>query len=60
MGVNTAYGCIQVKVKRLDGRNIAVSPEYDDCRRVALERGLPLQRVYREVQRAAEERLFGQ
>ena len=58
--VDTAYGRIRVKVKRMDGRNVAVAPEYDDCRRAALERGEPLQRVYREAQRAAEERLLGQ
>jgi len=30
-------------------------PEYEDCRRLALEKGIPLQQVYREVSRASVE-----
>ena len=55
---DTTLGRVQVKVKRLDGKNVAVSPEYEACRRVALERNLPLQEVYRTVQREAEELLL--
>ena len=56
--VNTSLGRIAVKVKQSDGRNVGVSPEYEECRRVALERGLPLQEVYRIVQRRAEDELL--
>ena len=54
VSVDTSFGAMRVKVKRLDGRAVSVAPEFDDCRRVALERGLPLQRVYLETQRQAE------
>ncbi len=54
VSVETEFGTMRVKVKRLEGRNVSVAPEFDDCRRVALERGEPLQRVYRETQRQAE------
>ena len=56
--VNTSLGAAKVKVKRLEGRNVGVSPEYESCRRIALERGLPLQDVYRIIQREAEEGLL--
>jgi uncharacterized protein (TIGR00299 family) protein len=56
--VETSLGPVSVKVKRLEGRNVAVSPEYEACRRIALERGMPLQDVFRIAQREAEEKLL--
>lgn len=50
--VQTPLGTIAVKIGTLDGDIITSSPEYEDCRRVALETGLPLAEVYR-VARAA-------
>jgi uncharacterized protein (DUF111 family) len=41
-------------VKRLPGEPPRVSPEYDVCRRIAQERSLPLQDVYRIVAAEAE------
>ena len=57
--LETSLGAVRVKVKRLDGRAVSASPEYEDCRRLALERGMPLQDVYRVVQTEAGERLLG-
>jgi hypothetical protein len=51
--VATPLGPARVKVKRLAGRDVAASPEYDDCRAIALDRGLPLAEVYRVVESAA-------
>lgn len=56
--VDTSLGRIEVKVKRLEGKNVSISPEYEACRRVALERELPLQEVYRIVQREADATLL--
>ncbi len=47
--VPTPYGEVRVKIGRLDGDIVTVSPEYDDCRARALESGAPL----KEVQAAA-------
>ena len=52
--VRTTLGPATVKVKRLEGRNVGVSPEYEVCRAIARDRGLPLQEVYVRVQREAE------
>ena len=56
--VDTSLGKVSVKVKRLDGVNVAVSPEYEACRRIALDRGIPLQDVYRAVQSEASDKLL--
>ena len=47
----TPWGTVGVKVGALDGETITASPEYEDCRRVALETGLPLAEVYRAAVR---------
>lgn len=44
--VETPYGSVGVKVARLGGKVMTASPEYEDCRRLALERGVPLKEVY--------------
>jgi uncharacterized protein (TIGR00299 family) protein len=44
--VETPFGPIQAKVKRLGDEVISASPEYEDCQRIANERNLPLPEVY--------------
>jgi uncharacterized protein (TIGR00299 family) protein len=56
--VETSLGRVPVKVKRESGKVVGLSPEYEVCRKIALERGLPLQEVLRRVQREAEETLL--
>ena len=56
--IDTSLGRISVKIKKLDGAAVGLSPEYEDCRRIARERGLSLQEVYRVVQRQAEDQLL--
>jgi uncharacterized protein (TIGR00299 family) protein len=43
--VETPYGPVAVKVSRLNGRVLNASPEFEDCRRIALESGAPLKQV---------------
>jgi uncharacterized protein (TIGR00299 family) protein len=56
--IKTSIGQVSVKVKAIDGVNVAVSPEYDDCRRIAAKKTLPLQEVYRIVQQEAAAQLL--
>jgi uncharacterized protein (TIGR00299 family) protein len=49
----SSLGPAAVKVKRLDGGEAQVSPEYEACRRLALQHGLPLAEVYRIVSEEA-------
>jgi len=45
--VETPYGEVRVKKARLEGKPLAAAPEYEDCRRLALEAGVPWREVYR-------------
>ena len=45
----TTYGVIGVKVKYLSGKAVSAAPEYEDCRKIALELGMPLQDVYQQA-----------
>jgi uncharacterized protein (TIGR00299 family) protein len=47
--VGTPWGTVRVKVGTLDGRELAASPEFEDCRKLAREHGVP----WRDVHRAA-------
>jgi hypothetical protein len=53
IAVETPWGAVKAKRGWRDGLNI-VSPEHDDCARVAREYEVPLREVYRAVQRFKE------
>jgi pyridinium-3,5-bisthiocarboxylic acid mononucleotide nickel chelatase len=46
---DSSLGHIRAKVKRFSGQILDVSPEYEDCRRIAQERDIPLREVYRII-----------
>jgi hypothetical protein len=48
--IDSSLGRAKAKIKRFGQDIIAVSPEYDDCRRLALEHNLPLHEVSRVVE----------
>ena len=48
--IETPYGPLQVKVMEYGGRR-RLLPEYEACRRMAQEQGLPLMEIYRLVPR---------
>ena len=47
--VDTRYGVIPVKCGVLDGRIVQAAPEYEACKRLALEKGVPVRLVYAEA-----------
>ncbi|HIC94743.1 MAG TPA: DUF111 family protein, partial [Anaerolineae bacterium] len=53
--VDTRYGPIAVKVARLGGVVKNISPEYEECRRLAEQHGVPLKAVYEEARMVASE-----
>ena len=55
--VGTRLGRARVKVKVLAGRAVDVAPEYEDCRRIAREKGVDLREVMRVVAAAARAEL---
>lgn len=52
--VETEYGLARVKVAFLDGKVCTMSPEYEDCRKLAQESGLSLKMVYDMVKVSAQ------
>ena len=50
--VSTSYGDVRVKLSRVNGRILHVAPEYDDCRKLAVEKNVPLQQVINEALRS--------
>jgi uncharacterized protein (DUF111 family) len=47
--VNTKFGKINVKISTLNGETMTVTPEYDDCRRIAKKYKIPLLEVMKAV-----------
>jgi uncharacterized protein (TIGR00299 family) protein len=54
VNVATDFGDVRIKVSRVNGRILHVAPEYEDCRRLAVERNVPLQKVIAEAMRRYE------
>jgi pyridinium-3,5-bisthiocarboxylic acid mononucleotide nickel chelatase len=46
IAVQTPYGEVQVKIARLGERVVTVTPEFEDCRRLAEQAGVPVKEIY--------------
>jgi uncharacterized protein (TIGR00299 family) protein len=55
--VQTPLGSARAKVKEIGGAAVDVTPEYEDCRRIAREQSLDLREVMRIVDGAARRQL---
>ena len=49
VSVSTSFGDVRLKISRVNGRILHVAPEFDDCRKLAVEKDVPLQRVISEA-----------
>ncbi|HLD89092.1 MAG TPA: nickel pincer cofactor biosynthesis protein LarC [Candidatus Nanoarchaeia archaeon] len=47
--VKTKYGDVGIKIGKLGSRIKSIKPEYEDCRKIAEKRKIPLKDVYREA-----------
>jgi pyridinium-3,5-bisthiocarboxylic acid mononucleotide nickel chelatase len=54
VNVSTSYGNVRIKLSRSNGQVLHVTPEYDDCRKLAVEKQVPLQQVINEALRSYE------
>ena len=43
--VTTPFGDVRMKISRMNGTVLNAAPEFDDCRRIASEQGIPLKEV---------------
>jgi uncharacterized protein (TIGR00299 family) protein len=53
--VQTPYGEATVKLGELDGQVLQAAPEFESCRKLALDAKVPLKRVYEAVARAMDD-----
>jgi len=51
--IMTPFGKVRVKIGGLDESTRTISPEYEDCRKIALKKEIPIKRVYDEALKAA-------
>ena len=51
--VETRFGAVAVKLVELPGGSVRVTPEYEDCRRLAEAHGVALRVVRHEAEHAA-------
>lgn len=58
--LHTPYGPVPVKVALQPDGTRRAKPEYEVCRTIALEQGLPLRELYRELERLLEEEADGE
>jgi len=49
----SGYGKVKVKVKRFGDEVVGIAPEYDECKKIAAERNIPLRDVYRTIEAEA-------
>ena len=55
--VETRFGQVQCKVSAYDGKIVSITPEYEDCRRLAEKNSVPLKAVWQEALTKQEARL---
>ncbi|HQB37478.1 MAG TPA: DUF111 family protein, partial [Bacteroidales bacterium] len=44
--INTPFGNITVKRSFYKDKEVSCKPEYEECRKIALDNGLPVKEVY--------------
>jgi pyridinium-3,5-bisthiocarboxylic acid mononucleotide nickel chelatase len=54
VNVHTRFGDVHIKLSRVNGSIRHVAPEYEDCRKLASEKNVPLQQVINEALRSFE------
>lgn len=54
----TSLGQVQVKISTFKGNLINFSPEYEDCKKIALKQNLPLRKVYELVKKEINSKLM--
>lgn len=58
--VETTFGHVRVKVSKTGREITSISPEYEDCKKIAAKQKVPLRKVYEEVKEVAKRILIGE
>lgn len=52
--IKTQYGPVRVKIGKYKGKIRTISPEYEDCKKAAKEKNIPIKRVYGEAKKLVD------
>ncbi len=55
--VATPYGTVNVKIATWKGKVVTISPEYEDCKKIAREKNVPLKLVHEEAKKETEKNI---
>ncbi len=55
--VSTRWGEAKVKIRTVRENQKTISPEYEDCKRIAQKNDLPIGEIYEEIKKEAEKQL---
>ncbi len=47
--LQTEYGMVTIKHSFYKGKEVSFKPEYDECKRIALEKGIPVKEVFNNI-----------
>jgi hypothetical protein len=47
--IQTKYGKVRIKISELNGEVLNKSPEYEDCKKLAIEHKIPIKEIYEEI-----------
>ena len=47
--IQTIYGEVTVKRSFYNGKEVSCKPEYDECKKIASEKGIPVKEVYNNI-----------
>jgi len=47
--IETEFGKVNIKRSLFKDKEVSVKPEYEDCKRIALENGIPVKEVYNRI-----------
>ena len=47
--VRTIYGEVQIKRSYYEGKEVSCKPEYEECKKIATAKGIPVKEVYNNI-----------
>jgi len=47
--IQTKYGKVRIKISELNGEVLNKSPEFEDCKNLAIEHKIPIKKIYEEI-----------
>ena len=50
--IDTVFGAVNIKRSFYKGKEVSAKPEYDECKRIASEKGIPVKEVYNKIMAA--------